>query len=315
MRRKPHLQRTLAWLQTDINDKPPDPSAAPPAARMKPRPKPWERGAAGSLASSLGGAGGSSSSLGSLPAGGAAVAGPAAADADATAAERGGPAAAALQDASPRAPPAAEPVLLQAPSPVRAPSPSEQAGGAVQAAGSVGDQEAQRGAEQAPAGAVGSGSSFQSPRRAASIYDAGKREGGGVAPACLSSRDPGMQATLQPPGPCCAAVRGLGVCVLTAHRMAWPLSCQGASWPTPADPHPLQSPPPLTPRTSSLAGCPQRDPTTWGAAPAAALWGEGLPSQLLLASRRAQAAAATLPQFWQRRRSGRHPRAAAWMDR
>lgn len=168
--------QTPPGIRTDINDKPPDPSAAPPAARMKPRPKPWERGAAGSLASSLGGAGGSSSSLGSLPAGGAAVAGPAAADADATAAERGSPAAAALQDASPRAPPAAEPVLLQALSPVRAPSPSEQAGGAVQAAGSVGDQEAQRGAEEAPAGAVGSGSSFQSPRRAASIYDA-------VAPA------------------------------------------------------------------------------------------------------------------------------------
>ncbi len=30
-------------IREDINDVPPNPSAPPPGARMKPRPKPWER--------------------------------------------------------------------------------------------------------------------------------------------------------------------------------------------------------------------------------------------------------------------------------
>lgn len=32
-------------IRTDIVDEPPNPSAAPSSARMKPRPKPWERSA------------------------------------------------------------------------------------------------------------------------------------------------------------------------------------------------------------------------------------------------------------------------------
>ena len=31
----------------DVNDMPPDPAAPPPPARLAPRPKPWERAAAG----------------------------------------------------------------------------------------------------------------------------------------------------------------------------------------------------------------------------------------------------------------------------
>ena len=36
-----------AALQTDINDKPPNPHQPPPEPRLKPRPKPWERAAGG----------------------------------------------------------------------------------------------------------------------------------------------------------------------------------------------------------------------------------------------------------------------------
>ncbi|KAL4443228.1 hypothetical protein ABPG75_010965 [Micractinium tetrahymenae] len=193
--------QTPPGIRTDINDKPPNPNAAPPAARMKPRPKPWERGATSSLTGSLGGAGGSSSSLGSLgggsspwAAGPAAVAGSAAAAAGpavgAVPSEPAGSPSVAVQAASPAASPAAEPPLQQmlspvdpplqqqALSPVRAPSPAEEAAAAVvaaaEAAGGAAGQAAQQGSEQGSAAVAGS--SFQSPRRAASIYDA-------VAPA------------------------------------------------------------------------------------------------------------------------------------
>ena len=55
-------------LQTDINDKPPDPEAAPAAPRLKPRPKPWEQrsAAAPPAASTTADSASSSSSLASL---------------------------------------------------------------------------------------------------------------------------------------------------------------------------------------------------------------------------------------------------------
>jgi hypothetical protein len=145
----------LLALQTDINDKPPNPDAAPAEARLKPRPKPWERssGGGGSTLGSISAAGGSSGSLASLGSAGQ---------------------------------PPAEQVAVgpqQGLSPVRAPSPAEAEAAAAAAS------------PQQPAQASGGASSFQSPRRAASIFEAGKLASC-CPPACLLLRQCPMSRLL-----------------------------------------------------------------------------------------------------------------------
>lgn len=163
----------LPWLlQTDINDKPPNPLAAPAEPKLKPRAKPWER------SSGAGGSGSSISSLGSLP---AAAAAPATAAGSGTSGRPAAPEAAAAPAAS--TPEPASPAggsyaeaAARALSPVRAPSPADE--GATHAQQLQQQQEQQGPADEQQV----KPSSFQSPKRAASIFEAGEGRCNGAAP-------------------------------------------------------------------------------------------------------------------------------------
>lgn len=148
--------------QTDINDKPPNPLAPPAEPKLKPRPKPWERS---STAQS--GSGSSLASLGLLP--------PPPADGGSGGGTPAPGGASPLAAPAPTAEGSAD-LAARGLSPVRAPSPAEEA---AQADG----QPAGEGQAAPPA------SAFQSPKRAASIFEAGA--------ACVRACEVGCSAGQQ----------------------------------------------------------------------------------------------------------------------